>query len=243
MQQQVSLPDPVRTALDAFVATTKEAFGDDLRSIVLYGSAAEGKLRATSDVNVVVVLSRFDRERANALREPFRFAQAAVDLQAMFLREDEIEGASREFAQKFADIRRRRVVLYGSDPFASLDIPRDALVRRLQQVLLNLTLRLRELYVERSLREEQCALSVAEAAGPLRTSAATILELEGGGTKTPKEALEIIVRGLDRSDLVELLPHVSEAREQRLLPPGQAADYFYRTAELARALYDRARRL
>lgn len=241
--QQLSLPDAVRTALDAFVATTKEAFEDDLRAIVLYGSAAEGKLRATSDVNVAVVLSRFDQSRANALREPFRFAQAAIDLQAMFLREDEISEAAREFAQKFADIRRRRIVLFGTDPFASLDVPRDALVRRLQQVLLNLTLRLRELYIERSLRAEQCAVSVAEAAGPLRTSAAAILELEGAGTKTPKEALETIVRDLGRSDLTELLPHISEAREQRGLPPGKAADDFFRTAELARALYERARRL
>ena len=243
MQNPLSLPDPVRTALDAFVGSARDAFGDDLRSIVLYGSAAEGKMRATSDVNVVVVLRGFERQRADILREPFRFAQAAADLQVMFLREDEIEEAAREFAQKFADIRRRRAVLYGDDPFAVLEIPRAALVHRLQQVLLNLTLRLRELYIERSLREEQCAITVAEVAGPLRTSAAAILELEGGGTKSPKEALEIIVRELGRNELVELLPHISEAREQRLLPAGRAADYLFRTAELARALYERARRL
>ena len=54
------------------------AFGDDLRSIVLYGSAAEGRLRATSDINVMFVLGRFDEERANQFREPFRFACAAA---------------------------------------------------------------------------------------------------------------------------------------------------------------------
>ena len=45
------IPETVRGTLEAFVETTKNAFSDDLRAIVLYGSAAEGRLRATSDVN------------------------------------------------------------------------------------------------------------------------------------------------------------------------------------------------
>ena len=45
------LPDVVARVLDDFVAAAREAFGDDLVSIVLFGSAAEGALRATSDVS------------------------------------------------------------------------------------------------------------------------------------------------------------------------------------------------
>ncbi len=45
--------------LDAVVDAARRAFGDDLRSIVLFGSAAEGRLRATSDVNLMLVLRRF----------------------------------------------------------------------------------------------------------------------------------------------------------------------------------------
>ncbi|HXH39555.1 MAG TPA: nucleotidyltransferase domain-containing protein [Thermoanaerobaculia bacterium] len=237
-------PEAVRKTLEAFVETTKSAFGDDLRAIVLYGSAAEGRLRATSDVNLVIVLRGFDQEKANALREPFRFAQAAIALNTMFLLESEIADATKEFAQKFADIRRRHVVLYGDDPFASLDIPRADLVRRVQQVLLNLTIRLREMYVQRSLREEQAAVTLAEVAGPLRTSAAAILELEGEETKPPpKEALLIVVGELGRADLAALLPHLSEAREQRPLPAGSAAPLLFLAIELAHALYDRSKRL
>jgi predicted nucleotidyltransferase len=236
-------PDAVRDALDAFVNTLTGAFGEQLRSVVLYGSAAEGRLRATSDVNVIVVLSRFDRERVDRVRESFRFAQATIQLDAMFILDSELAGAAVDFAQKFADIHRRRLVLFGSDPFLSIDIPRDALVRRVRQVLHNMTLRLRALYVERSLREEQCALTVAEVTGPLRTSAAAIIELEGGGTKAPKEALELLVRELHRDDLASLLPHLSEAREQRALPAGRGAELLYLTGELARALAERASRL
>lgn len=237
------IPETVRRTLDAFVESLKSTCGDDLRSVVLYGSAAEGRLRATSDVNLIVVLRHFDQQKANGLREPFRVAQAAIDLKAMFLLDSEIGDAAQEFAQKFADIRRRRVVLFGDDPFAALDIPRDALVRRVQQVLLNLTLLLRETYVERSLREEQPAMALADATGPLRTSAAVILELEGHESKAPKEALEMVVQELGREELAALLPHLSEAREQRALPTGTAAAQLFLATELARALYDRSKRL
>jgi predicted nucleotidyltransferase len=240
MTVQLDVPDRVREVLDGVVEASRRAFGDDLRSIVLYGSAAEGRLRATSDINLMIVLRRFDEERANAFREPLRFAGAALDVNAMFVLDDEIELAAREFAQKFSDMQRRHVVLLGDDPLTGVEIPRDALVRRLQQTLLNLTMRLREMYVVRSLREEQCAVTIAEATGPLRAAAASILELEGRGTFPPKEALYIFVHDLGPSDFVELLPHLSEARERRVLPPGRADDLLFTTVQLAGALHHRA---
>jgi len=61
------LSDVAARVLDEFVAAAREAFGHDLVSIVLFGSAAEGALRATSDVNVIVVLRAFDRGSRDAL--------------------------------------------------------------------------------------------------------------------------------------------------------------------------------
>jgi predicted nucleotidyltransferase len=78
--QLPDLPPPVNRVLTDFGAAARDAFGADLKSIILYGSAAEGRLRATSDVNVLLVLSVFDPAKANQLREPFRIAQAAVRL-------------------------------------------------------------------------------------------------------------------------------------------------------------------
>ena len=236
----MQLPDDVRAAVDSLVGSARASLGEALRAVILYGSAAEGRLRATSDVNLLFVLTRFDAA-VDAFREPFRTAQAQANVSAMFVLEEELAAASQAFAQKFADIERRHVVLYGDDVIANIDIPRDALVRRLRQVLLNLTLRLRASYVESSLREEQCAITVAEAAAPLRTSAASILELEGRGTLPPKEALETLAAEL--GPFGDLLPHLSEAREQRALPAGQAAKILFDTLQLARALYERSTRL
>ncbi len=170
-------------------------------------------------------------------------AQAAVRLAAMFLLESEVGAAAEAFAVKFADVLRRRRVLHGDDPFAHLAIGRPAEIARLKQVLLNLTLRLRAAYVLRSLREEQLALVVADAAGPLRACAATLLELEGQPAPSPKEALARVAGSLGQAGSDGALANLSVARERRLLPPGVAAATLFRLIELAQRMSARAARL
>jgi hypothetical protein len=187
-------------------------------------------------VNVAVVLERFDGARAAGLREAMRAAKAAADLTPMFLLRSELTAAIEAFANKFADIHRRHRVLYGEDVFAAVEVPRAAAVHRLKQVLLNLGMRLRQAYVVRGLHEEQLALAVADAAGPLRASAATLLELEGQGTVAPKEALARVVP----PELRAILPALSTARETRRLPAGESGPVLLHVIELAHALRERA---
>jgi predicted nucleotidyltransferase len=236
----VDLPEPVARALGGFVTAAEQALGPDLVSIVLFGSGAEGRLRSTSDVNLIVVLRSFVAAKVDELRDPLRTAHAAIRVETMFLLESEIAGAIDAFTVKFADVLRRRRVLYGRDPFARVVVPRSSEILRLRQVLLNQALRLRERYVLLSLREEQAALAVADAAGPLRTSAAALLELEGRPAASPKEALGRVVSELGGVVWDETLVQLSAARETRSLPAGTAGPTLLRLAELARLLYDRA---
>jgi predicted nucleotidyltransferase len=233
----------VAQALRAFLDAAKASLGDDLVAALLYGSAAEARLRPTSDVNLILVLRRFDGAAIDALREPLRLAHAAVRLSPMFLLEGEIADAASAFAAKFADVRRRRRALHGADPFASLEIPREAQRLRLQQILLNLVLRLRSLYASRSLREEQMTLVIADLAGPLRSAAATLRELAGEPPLPPKEALERLAAGLSPDGYREALQQLSTARETRRLAPGAAGPAALRLLELAQALRGQAESL
>jgi predicted nucleotidyltransferase len=233
------LPEVVGRALAEFVAAARNALGTDLESIVLFGSAAEGKLRQTSDVNVIVVLRAFDATNVDALREPLRAAHAAVRLEPMFLLESEIRAAADAFAVKFADVLHRRRVLHGPDPFAGLTLSRTAEIARLRQVLLNLVLRLRHRYVLRSLRDEQTALIVADAAGPLRACAAALLELEGKPSPSAREALQRVAATLPGTNRNDLLKNLSEARETRSLAPEVGPRTVLGLIELAKAMYER----
>lgn len=237
------LPADIARALTDFVGAAREAFGEHLESVVLYGSAAEAALRATSDVNVILVLRAFDRERADRLRDPLRVAHAAIRLRAMFLLLEEVGDAAEAFAQKFDDVAHRHRVLWGRDPFAGLTVSREALARRIDQVLLNLTLRLRAAYVERGLREEQLVTVIADAGAPLRTAAAGLLELEGRAADSPKAALHQLASTLGEPGWETTLARVSQARETRALPPGTAGETLLALVELARRMRARLRAL
>lgn len=238
-----ALQPNVEQELARLVEAARAALGEDVQAVVLFGSAVEGRLGATSDVNVIFVLQRFEPPRAEALREPLRGARAAVGVSPMFLLASELREATDAFAVKFADVLRRRRVLWGEDPFARLAVPREGQVRQLLQVLLNQALRMRERFVTVGLREEQLSLALADAAGPLRAAAATLLELEGTPVASGREALERVAGTLGVSAWTEALAAMSRARERGLLPRGEAAPAFLSVLAIAERLRERAARL
>jgi len=241
--QATGLPPHVDKALSSLIVAATQSFGSDLRSVVLFGSGAEGKLRATSDLNLLFIVRRFTQTLIDPIRESLRVAHAAAKAEVMFVLDSELKTAADAFAVKFGDIARRHRILYGEDLVKGLTPSREAAIQRLKQVLMNLVLRLRARYAMTSLREEQLAVMVAEAAGPLRAAAATLLELEGHPASTPKEGLESVLRSSQWDHWKETLHLISEAREKRSLPAGVAPSLIFRLIEIAEGLCARAERM
>jgi predicted nucleotidyltransferase len=186
------LPAHVASVVSDFAGKARDVLADDLVSVVLFGSAAEGRLKATSDVNLILVLRAFEAEKLAQLGDQLLAADAAIQLRVMFLLESEIPAAVECFAQKFADILRRHRVIFGKEVFAAAQVPRAPEIFRLRQILLNLTLRLREAYVSRGQRAEQVVRVLTDALGPLRAAAGTLLELEGTPNSDSDSALKAV---------------------------------------------------
>ncbi len=184
------LPGNVRQILEDFIQELLQAAGPRVRSVILFGSAAEGRLRPTSDVNLLVISKDLGMSDLDGIRPLLRAGRAAVGLKVMFLESAEVANAFEAFAVKFSDIKARHRVLFGDSPLEALEITRAAAVRRLRQVLLNLTLRLRERYAAEGDHEEMLARILADITGPLRASAATLLALRDGKHLAPKAALQ-----------------------------------------------------
>jgi hypothetical protein len=195
-----------------------------------------GRLRPTSDVNVVVVLARYDPARAAAIGDAYRLAQAAIRLSAMFIVESEIGAASEAFAVKFTDIAARHVVLYGRDVFAGLTTSRAAT----RQVTLNLLLRLREAYVADAPFPERLAYAAAEAVGPLRAAAATLLSLRDGETVPPRDALRLLADNAGQRSVLDI---ISEARETGTVPAAGGDVALLAAIGLAETMRDATARL
>lgn len=234
------VPANVATVLSRFVSAVNETYSSDLVSVVLYGSAAEGRLTSTSDVNLLVVLRAFHREKTDRIRDSFQTTQAAINLQAMFLLEDEVSSASELFAQKFADILRRHKVIFGIDLLANIKIDRTDKIFRLRQVLLNLALRLRVSYIARGRRPEQVARILAETSGPLRAAAATLLELEGSPLTDANTALESAAGVFAQGK--KIVADLLAARSTEAKAEG-SGELLFQVIELIKHFSDRAQRL
>ncbi len=225
--------DPNDESLAALVEALRSALGDELRSIVLFGSAAENRQRAVSDTNVVIVLTAFSLDRVSAARAAIAPMRVALRARFLVVCSAEIELIGSMFAVKFADIQRRHRVLYGDDPFAQLAIPRAAALAQLRQAIINLVLRLRESWLCAD-GDAGLAQTAAEAAGGLRACAAELISLEGGSVASPRAALQEIAGGP--------LDELTAARTGEL-GAGVGAELARRLLEVAELMRDRASRL
>jgi predicted nucleotidyltransferase len=225
----------VEQVLRSFTEAARTAFGDDLRCVVLFGSAAEDRLRPVSDVNVLLVLRAFDPARAEGLRDELRLARAAATLRPMFVLASELPAATELFAVKFGDIGRRRRVLFGEDPFASVSATRGARVASLRQTLLNVAVRLRERFA--STADDGRAAVLAEFAPGVRAAAAEWLQLSSGqAPPTPREALIEAAKRLGTPQDVSALSTLTAAREGGDVPPETARDALLRLSALVARL-------
>ena len=237
-EKGAALVEPV---LGELAEAARGAFGTALVSVVLFGSAAEDRLRTTSDVNLMILLERVEQAALDACREPLRAAHAAIRAEVMILTRAELAAAAQLFPVKYSDIRARHRVLAGSDPFAQLDIPDRDLRRQTREILMNTALRLRERYVRLSIRPEQLVPVIADAAGPLRAAAAALARLEGMKAASPRDAL-VNLAGEVGVEYAAAVANLSRAREAGTLSAGSAGATLLALSRLAALLCERAGR-
>ncbi len=215
----------------------RSAFRESLSSIVLYGSAAENRLRPVSDVNILFVLKSYDVNVATPFAGTLRGAGAAIRLAPMFILESELPDAIDAFTVKFADVLRRRRVLYGHDPFTDVTIDRSAQIRRLLQVLANLTLRLRCEITAHADQSSALTSLIASFAGPLRSAAVSLRDVRGEATIAPREALAAVARSFDPESADGFLACITDARAERPVAHAEALRTAVGLMNLAREMH------
>ena len=107
-----------RMTLDQLVAQLRAAYGEALRAVILYGSAAGGEHHAKhSDYNVLVVVSTLSLEAMRAAGAVARAWEEAGNPAPLTLTEAEWRSSVDVFAIEHADIRDRHKVLFAASGF------------------------------------------------------------------------------------------------------------------------------
>jgi predicted nucleotidyltransferase len=121
----LALRKAMEQALNQLVDRLKEAAGENLHSVVLYGSAASGEFHQNfSDVNVLCLFQALSMNTMLALSEAVGWWRKQKHPAPLLLTIDEVNRSSDVFPIEFLDIQKHHRILYGEDVFASMKIAR-----------------------------------------------------------------------------------------------------------------------
>jgi hypothetical protein len=171
----------LKSSLSEFVDRLRHSIGDDLISVVLFGGAARGHFDpAISDANVMLVLreaSLATLDKIASAAEPFRLA---FKLSLLTVTEGDLGDSVEVFPTKFLDIQRHHELIWGRDVASALAIPKERLQRQALRQLMNLHLRLRQVYLEVRNRPEQLDGMIRRSLSTLLLNLGILLELRSG---------------------------------------------------------------
>ena len=150
----------VKEALNGLVADLQATHGDNLASIVLYGSAAAGDhIELRSDYNLLIALNRITPEDLRLAQAPMREWQRLGHPLPVYFTVEELSDAADVFPIEFHQMANARIVLYGRDPFEFVELSDENLRHQTEYELRSKLIQLRRLYIPASISVEKlCAL-------------------------------------------------------------------------------------
>lgn len=140
--------NPMEKLLNELVERLKRAAGPNLRSVVLYGSAAASEYHPKhSDLNVLAVLGKLDAAALAALAPVSRWWQGRGHPGPMMFTEEELRRSADMFAIELLDIKATGRVLWGEELLAEIDVPMRLHRIQVERELAQALVRLRQHYL------------------------------------------------------------------------------------------------
>src|ERR1051325_7801883 len=165
-------------AFNHLIGDLKATHGDNLASVVLYGSAAAGDFVQTeSDYNLLIALHRIAPEDLRVTQPPMREWQRLGHPLQVYFTFAELRDAADVFPIEFHRMERARVVLYGRDPFETLRISDENLRHQTEYELRSKLIQLRRLYIPASASAERLRDLMSDSLSSFATLFAPVLLL------------------------------------------------------------------
>lgn len=152
----------VREALRELVEDLRATHGENLASVVLYGSAAAGDdVELRSDYNLLIALNRITPEDLRLAQAPMREWRRLGHPLPVYFTVEELSDAADVFPIEFHQMANARVVLYGHDPFEFVELSTSNLRHQTEYELRSKLIQLRRLYIPASVSTEKlCDLMI-----------------------------------------------------------------------------------
>ena len=169
-------------------------YGDELNSVILYGSAAGLHfIPGISDLNLLIILREITPERLRHAADRWkRFRKEG--LEPLFLTPTQLSALADFYPIELLEMKEQHRVLHGEDLLQQVSISPERLRLQLMAELIGKTLRLRALYLEVGQDTRRLEEALRSAISPYRVLMRMLLRLSDGGLSPPSEYLEIVTQ-------------------------------------------------
>lgn len=207
-----------------FAHELEKVYGEELKAVVLYGSAAGGDFsKKYSDVNLFCVVAN---PTAGSLAKANRLVRKWVrrgNSPPHFFGPEHIERSLDVFPIEFLDMQERHQVLLGHDPLAGVTIDPKNLRHQCESELKGKLIHLRAFYAANCHRPRRVARTMVESFPTFLAGFRAILRLMG--LQPPKDAravVELLAQRLDFAPQI-FLDIITIRQGASLLPRGDGA--------------------
>jgi nucleotidyltransferase-like protein len=188
--------------LTDLVSRMKEFAGENLESLILYGSAARGDYKeGHSDLNVLCVLrSVATRELTRVTPVVHWWCKDQNEPAPLFFTAEELRQSADVFSIELLDMQDSRRVLYGADIVAGIDVPMNLHRVQVEHDMRTLLLKLRQHFLLTGQKESELRAAAAKSSSSvLALLRHTLIAFE---EEPPATAQEVFARiaALTRAD-------------------------------------------
>lgn len=170
----------VQEALSGLVDDLRTTHGDNLASVVIYGSAAAGDhIELRSDYNLLIALNQITPEDLRLAQAPMREWQRLGHPLPVYFTVEELSDAADVFPIEFHQMAKARIVLYGKDPFEVVRLSDEHLRHQTEYELRSKLIQLRRLYIPASVSVEKLCELMSDSLASFAALFRAVLLLHG----------------------------------------------------------------
>lgn len=177
----------VQQALSGLLRDLQATHGDNLVSVVVYGSAAAGDhVELRSDYNLLITLNRIGPEDLRLAQAPMREWQRLGHPLPVYFTAGELSDAADVFPIEFHQMANARIVLYGQDPFELVKLSDTNLRHQAEYELRSKLIQLRRMYIPASVSIQKLCELMSDSLASFAAIFRAVLILHGAAAPVSK---------------------------------------------------------
>ena len=225
-----------------FLSRIRQAAGENLQSVILYGSAAGGEFHADySNVNLLCVLRETSFAALNEIAPAVEWWTRQKHHVPLLLTREELERSADVFSIELLDMRQQHRVLYGEDVFEWLTIPMHFHRAQLEYELCEKTILLRErMLLARGSKNRLWELLQGSLSTFVTLFHHTLIAMGDSAPRSKREAIQALASRiqLDPSAFLQLLDIREKKADRKQLDVNDVASRYLTAVQQITAAVD-----